>query len=126
MRSIDKDMERESFKDYVERRQRVDENIFTNIAASLGYNFNRWGTRDVNKLKMADHMDKFGHAYSKAFPPMSQAVTDMQSLKIGPNKGLTKATKALDKNLDDLEDGWANMTSKAISRKIPVRNTYVP
>lgn len=110
------------FKDYVAKREKVDEGLFS----TLGYAFDRMGTSDPTRLAAADAIDAFGKNYMKnreVQKTTAQNIPTAVGAMPGKNTFLKKSADNLNKNLGKVGDDWEDLTQAAVTRKVPVRST---
>jgi len=120
---------RESFKDYVARRERKDESIWSAMGSSFNYWRDRQAQADPAKIATADAIDKFGNNFSRNKQIQRDAAKDINAkITAGGGHGskwLQDSGKSLEKHVTDVGDDWNDLTSAAATRKIPIRTSYV-
>jgi hypothetical protein len=121
---------RESFKDFVARRERTDESIWSAMGSSLNYWRDRQAvSSDPQKLAAGDAIDAFGANFSKNKQVQRDTAKDINAkIKAGGgfgSKWLQSSGQNLEKHVTAVGDDWNDLTAAAQTRKIPVRTSYV-
>ncbi len=123
------------FKDYVLRRETLDEGIWANLFDPNTRDYNRQHAANAktvlgqDKNKVASNIDKFGTNYMTNRQVQGDEAANIKTAVNtlpGNNVNLKKSSDSLVKSLDSVGTDWESLTRHAANAKIPVRISNSP